>query len=266
MKTGTKKLTKGLAALGLTAILALQGIWPSNMSFAVFAAETDNGQAGETAADTDSNSLVEALLTSYRPQVKEYTDPYSGFTHPGVGVTKEILDNVQAQVRAGAEPWKSYFETMLLDNWVSGKEVGPARKGGGFNNGQFANEGDGARAYAQALMYYITGDNAYRRNAMRIIRAYEDIDPESLEYFNDACIHTGIPTNRICIAAEILRCSTYEVTEGYTEEELAWTDEDTEKFITNKPGSGSIPVQPRPFYEPASLYHHRRHVRLSVHG
>lgn len=65
------------------------------------------------------------------------------------------------------------------------------------------------------------------------IRAYEDIDPESLEYFNDACIHTGIPTNRICIAAEILRCSTYEVTDGYTEEELAWTEEDTEKFITN---------------------------------
>ena len=233
MRTGNKKLTKCMATFGLTVALALQGICPWDMANTVHAAGTEAGSPAP-AADSASNSRIEALLTDYKPHINEVTDPYSGFTHPGVGVTKETLDNVQAQVRAGAEPWKSYFETMILDDGsISGRDVGPKRNGGPFNNNTFNNNNDGSRAYAQALMYYITGDNAYRRNAMRIIRAYEDIDPESLEYFNDACIHMGIPTNRICIAAEILRYSSYQVTDGYTEEELAWTEEDTEKFISN---------------------------------
>ena len=34
-------------------------------------------------------------------------------------------------------------------------------------------------------------------------------------------------------AAEIIRYSTYQITDGYTEGDLKWTDEDTEKFISN---------------------------------
>ena len=71
---------------------------------------------------------------------------------------------------------------------------------------------------------------------MKIIRAYKALDPETMDNgadYTDLRIHTGIPTNRMCIAAEILRYSTYEVTEGYTEDELAWTEDDTEKFVSN---------------------------------
>ncbi|MDE7326523.1 MAG: hypothetical protein K2N63_09635 [Lachnospiraceae bacterium] len=226
MKRNNKMLTKCFTASVTTAALVLQGAYMPGLTYRA-AAETSGINTG---ISTNSDKL-ESMMTSYVPQVIEFTDPYSGFTHPGVGVTKELLENVRSQVLAGAEPWNSYFRTMLLDSWFSNSDVGPARGGGGFNNSQFIS--DGSRAYAQALMYFITGNNVYRRNAMRIIRAYEDIDPESLSYFNDACIHTGIPTNRICIAAEILRYSTYEVTDGYTDAELAWTDEDTEKFISN---------------------------------
>lgn len=228
MKSGCKTLAKRVSALMLTAVMAAQTAF---VALPQTACASDNIEIAAT--EETSNARIEAVCTDYLPQVISYTDPLSGFTHPGVGVTGEILENLQTQLRAGSEPWKSYFEAMLLDTDFSSKDLGPKRNGGGFNNSQFANANDGARAYAQAVMYFVTGDNAYRRNAMKIIRAYEDIDPESLAYFNDACIHTGIPTNRICIAAEILRYSTYEVTEGYTDAELAWTDEDTEKFISN---------------------------------
>ncbi len=226
MKRKNKRWAKCLTASVTTAALALQGAYVPEQTCK--AAAQTNAESAAILADSDK---LESVMTNYAPQVIEFTDPYSGFTHPGVGVTKELLETARTQVLAGAEPWNSYFRTMILNTWFSDTDMGPARNGGGFNNSQFIN--DGCRAYAQALMYFITGNNTYRRNAMRIIRAYEDIDPESLAYFNDACIHTGIPTNRICIAAEILRYSTYEVTEGYTDAELAWTDEDTEKFISN---------------------------------
>ena len=224
MKRKNKKLAKYFTASITTAALVLQNMYaPGTLHQA---AETDTGIVAAEGSDK-----LESMMTSYVPQVIEFTDPYSGFTHPGVGVTKDLLETVRTQVLAGAEPWNSYFRTMLLDTWYSDSSMGPAQQVGSFNNSRFIS--DGSRAYAQALMYFITGNNAYRRNAMNIIRVYETIDPETLTYFNDACIHTGIPTNRICIAAEILRYSTYEVTEGYTDAELAWTDEDTEKFISN---------------------------------
>ena len=225
MKRKNKKLAKYFTASITTATLVLQNMYaPGTLHQA--AAKTDTGIVVAEGSDK-----LESMMTSYVPQVIEFTDPYSGFTHPGVGVTKDLLETVRTQVLAGAEPWNSYFRTMLLDTWYSDSSMGPAQQAGSFNNSRFIS--DGSRAYAQALMYFITGNNAYRRNAMNIIRVYETIDPETLTYFTDACIHTGIPTNRICIAAEILRYSTYEVTEGYTDAELAWTDEDTEKFISN---------------------------------
>ena len=33
------------------------------------------------------------------------------------------------------------------------------------------------KAYSQAVMYYITGDEVYRANAMMIIRIWEQMDP-----------------------------------------------------------------------------------------
>ncbi len=227
MKATYKTLIKRVFSLVLTAVMMAQTAITVLPPTARAAEEIIPAVTAEVSSPY-GNKLQ---LTDYLPKVIEYTDPISGFTHPGVGVTKEILENIQYQLRAGNEPWKSYFETMLLDAWFSGTEVGPTRKGGDFNNGHFIS--DASRAYAQAVMYFVTGNNAYRKNALTIIRQYEDIDPESLTYFTDACIHTGIPTNKMCIAAEIIRYSTYQITDGYTEGDLKWTDEDTEKFISN---------------------------------
>jgi len=53
------------------------------------------------AADT-----IQTLATSYQPTISERIDA-SGFKHPGIGFTKETLENVRTQVRAQKEPWNT---------------------------------------------------------------------------------------------------------------------------------------------------------------
>lgn len=222
MRKQGRRLRKRLLPLLLMAAMVLQVCVPT-------------GLHSVQAAGSSGSSVIDGLLTEYQPQITQSTNQTSGFVHPGVGLTKELLDNVQAHVRAGQEPWKSYFEDMLAS--------GAASKTAGVRMGEgeaFASQGtnskyraDALTAYTQAILYYVTGDNVYRKNAISIFRRYQTLDPAKYVYFNDACIHTGIPTNRMCIAAEIIRCSSYEVTEGYTEEELNWRSEEIDQFITN---------------------------------
>lgn len=94
----------------------------------------------------------------------------------------------------------------------------------GFNSRFIA---DGLKAYTQALLYVISGDEVYRANAMHIIRIWSQMDPEKYVYFNDAHIHTGIPLNRMVTAAEILRYTSAQT------EELKWTEKDVADFTNN---------------------------------
>ncbi|KRE98869.1 hypothetical protein ASG89_28295 [Paenibacillus sp. Soil766] len=179
--------------------------------------------AGTVAADTTSQSL----MTDYLPTINETIDA-SGFKHPGVGLTKEILENLQTEVRAQKEPWMTYFNQMTTSGTasrtVTSSKSGDTFNSQGFNGGFIA---DGLKAYTQALTYVITGDEVYRANAMRIIRNWEQMDPTKYAYFTDAHIHTGIPLYRMVTAAEILRYSSTQTPE------LVWTDKDTADFTNN---------------------------------
>lgn len=163
-----------------------------------------------------------------------------GFTHPGIGLTKEVLDNMREQVIAKKEPWYSYYAAMTKSVHASTAfssanqtdASDPTKPRSLDFNSQSYNSRfitDGLRAYTQALMYYITGDATYRYNAMRIIRTWSRLDPTQYQYFTDAHIHTGIPLNRMVTAAEILRYST---SEGL-DPALEWTEADTNNFTTN---------------------------------
>jgi len=176
------------------------------------------------------------FFTNYYPTIHEKVDS-KGFKHPSVGLTKALLENVRAQVRAHAEPWNTYFNAML-ESTVASKTVTSGNQSGsdstkpesdsfssqGFN-GRFIS--DAVKAYTQALLYYITGDEVYRINAMHIIRIWSQMNPAKYTYFTDACIHTGIPLNRMVMAAEILRYTSCQT------ESLEWTNRDTEDFSTN---------------------------------
>jgi large repetitive protein len=177
---------------------------------------------------------IETLATSYVPTVSESIDS-SGFKHPGLGFTKEMLENVQTQVRAQQEPWNTYFNEMSTygsssksptvkntGNGTTPRFLGLASQA---NNDTFIS--DSMVVYGQAVMYLITGDDAYRANAMRVIRIYEQMDPSKYANFTDSHIHTGIPLQRMLAGAEIMRHTSTQTPA------LEWTDNDTAKLSAN---------------------------------
>ncbi|MGN7165368.1 hypothetical protein ACTHSJ_05940 [Paenibacillus cellulositrophicus] len=123
--------------------------------------------------DAAAEAAAPSAFTDHIPSIHETIDE-SGFKHPGVGLTKEILENVRTQVREQKEPWNTYFNQMLLSPTAS-KSVTSSNQSGadpnkpasdafnsqGFNSRFIA---DGLKAYTQALMYVITGDETYRSN------------------------------------------------------------------------------------------------------
>ncbi|MFM9278720.1 discoidin domain-containing protein [Paenibacillus jiagnxiensis] len=185
-----------------------------------------------------ASALVSAEELPAVTDTVEITETSSnGFLHPGSGVTKDILENMRAQIMVKQEPWYSYYKAMLVSSTASKtvtssnrdatnptKPASDAFNSQGFNS-RFIS--DGLKAYTQALLYYITGDETYRANAMHIIRIWSQMDPAKYVYFTDAHIHTGIPLNRMIAAAEILRYTSSRT------DALKWTDEDTANFTNH---------------------------------
>jgi len=181
-------------------------------------------------------NAIQAIVTSYQPSINETVDA-SRFKHPGVGLTKDILENMRAEVLAQKEPWNTYFNQMSLSYAASRtvtssnqSSADPSKPGTYAYNSQGVESkfiADGLKAYTQALLYYVTGDETYRANALHIIRIWSQMDPAQYAYYTDAHIHSGIPLNRMVTAAEILRYTSCQSAA------LQWTDQDTADFTTN---------------------------------
>jgi len=176
------------------------------------------------------------LFTDYLPVVNEVTDS-QGFIHPGVSLTKDLLENMREQVREQAEPWNTYFNAMLQSyaasanfassNISSTDSTKPALVYFNSQGVESRFSSDALRTYTQALLYFITGNEVYRSNAMRIIRLWSQMDPAQYSYYTDATIHAGIPLQLMVTGAEILKYTSCET------ESLVWTDKDTKDFTTN---------------------------------
>ena len=50
---------------------------------------------------------------------------------------------------------------------------------------------DATAAYYQAIMYFMTGDPAYRTKAMRIVLLWGSLDPSKAKYVTDAAFTRG---------------------------------------------------------------------------
>ncbi len=179
---------------------------------------------------------IDTLVTSYQPVITKTIDA-NGFKHPGVGLTKEMLENARAQILAKKEPWYTHFNMMLgsasasrtprIRNMNGNDPTKPAFYGltsQGLEGNFIA---DAGTVYTQAVLYLVTGDDTYRSNAMHIIRLYSQMDPAQYAYYTDSHIHTGIPLQRMTTAAEILRATSTQTPA------LAWTDDDTVNFSRN---------------------------------
>lgn len=196
--------------------------------------ELDNGNSSGLTQD-NLDTLAAALLAAINGLIMgvEIISETSeeGFIHPGVGVTKEVLENVRTQINNKQEPWYSYYNALLESDFattdfkMSNSLDGVTIRQDSYNasNVKDMAVSDGTRAFTQAFLYYMTGNEVYRSNALRILTIWGQMDPNKYQYFADAHIHTGPPLYSMVMAAELLRYTT-------SSEELKWTEEDTERF------------------------------------
>jgi hypothetical protein len=102
----------------------------------------------------------------------------SGFKHPGVVVSRGQLDFLKAKIAAGEQPWTGIADALKRQSYAS-----PTYKAKPVPNvicGSYSNPSvgcadewrDGMAAYAQAMLWYVTGDEAYAKNAIAIMNAW----------------------------------------------------------------------------------------------
>lgn len=130
-------------------------------------ADTSNPAYAKTPVNTSANA-------SGKPA------PPAGFIHPGIIVNRAQLEEIKRRVAAGTQPQKAAYDAMkasplaALDYtphpWATvecGERSNP-------NLGCKDEEGDAQAAYTQALLWSITGNDAYAKNAIRIMNAWSE--------------------------------------------------------------------------------------------
>ncbi|GAA4087545.1 alginate lyase family protein [Nonomuraea soli] len=121
--------------------------------------------------------LVAALLLWLLVPLPAQSAP-AQFTHPGVLLGRAQLDVMRAQVRAGAQPWKSAFDQMMAHNLASLSRTPKPRavvECGSYsnpNNGCTDERQDALAAYTMALAWYVTEDSRYAGKAIQYMDAW----------------------------------------------------------------------------------------------
>ncbi|MBN8456743.1 MAG: putative Ig domain-containing protein [Verrucomicrobia bacterium] len=171
------------------------------------------------------------------PKVAIRGTTVSGFVHPGIGLTKEKLENARAQVIAKRDPWFSAYQKLAAHpnsaekvscRNQSTKDPSKPDSDTFDSRGMEARlKGDADKAMRQALMYWFTAKQCHRANAMNIIRTWAKLDPKKFKSFSEDHIHASYPVQTLVAAAELMR---------YTEApwpDLTWSATDTEVFTRN---------------------------------
>lgn len=190
-------------------------------------------------ASLDVKARIDARLTPFIPNVTESrtTTGTVTFVHPGVGMNKAMLDNMRDRARAGEEPWASAFLNLsglgssqtapLMRNKGDNPQMVDIPSGGSPSTGLaiLTNmEQDAHTAWAQTIMWYITGNEVYRQNAMTLLRNWSKV--QSIGSIYDEQIRVSLAVYQFTYAAEILRSSPSN-TPGYD-----WTSDDTTAFAS----------------------------------
>jgi len=100
------------------------------------------------------------------------------FAHPGILVNKAQLDEIKKRVAAGKEPQKSAYEALKADKLGALDYTPHPRETvecGSFSKPDLGckdEQADSDAAYAQALLWYISGNVKYAQNAVKILNAW----------------------------------------------------------------------------------------------
>lgn len=150
------------------------------------------------------------------------------FQHPGVLVSRAQLDYIKAMVQAHVEPFYSTF--LKAQNSYYGSltyaPFGPP-PGGMIQCGSSSvpdigcsnSDNDAAAAYTQALLWYITGNQTYAQNSIKIMDLYaQNLKGYDTAYSN-APLQAAWDGQKWPRAAEIIRYSN-----------AGWTDAEINQF------------------------------------
>jgi alginate lyase len=148
-------------------------------------------------------------------QCFETTGP-SGFVHPGIIHGCTDLNRMRDKVAANASPWYDGYLVLKSDSYSRTNYVAnPAENvPWNSNNEPYRLERDGTAAYQQAVLWYVTGNDTYRTNALSIVRAWSEMTG-MYDY-----IRGGPGMLYLTTAAEILR----------NVSNSGWTDQDTQAY------------------------------------
>jgi hypothetical protein len=126
---------------------------------------------GPTAETTPSDSTNNTDTPTAPPP-----PPDGSFRHPGVLVNRAQLDFIRDKVKAGAQPWLAAFEDSksraLLTHTPQPRAVVECGPYSMPNLGCAEEINDAVAAWAHALHWHITGDEAHARKAVEIMNAW----------------------------------------------------------------------------------------------
>ena len=101
--------------------------------------------------------------------------------HDGLLVSFDELDYIKEQIKLGNEPYVSNFNKMKATSFAS-LNYSPTPfeyPSSGFfgvdNKGALEESNDSRAAYTQALMWYLTDDERYAENAVKILNAWGSV-------------------------------------------------------------------------------------------
>jgi hypothetical protein len=97
------------------------------------------------------------------------------FVHPGAIDSMEELEFVRARIQEGAQPWKGEFERLRQMGQATRSPHALVRL---HSKGQDAwkAQDDAISAYAQALLWFYSGDENYARGSVAILNAWADLE------------------------------------------------------------------------------------------
>jgi hypothetical protein len=114
-------------------------------------------------------------------QAQTFPGGASTAVHPGVLLSQAQLNYMKIMVQAHADPFYTAFLKAQNSTWGSLTYVPLGPPAGGIMQcgstsmpdiGCSASDSDGTAAYVQALLWYITGNQTYANNAIKILNTY----------------------------------------------------------------------------------------------
>lgn len=168
----------------------------------------------------------DSILTDNIVEINESVSD-EGFIHPGVGASAAGLETMRDMVKQGVSPWVDYFEGLRRTSYAAFdaplKHQEVIENNGGITS--FCQ--DVQTAWTHAVLYFVTGNEEYRRIPAEVIRWYGSRENFFPEYFGDSHIKIGKYVNTLCTAAEIMRCT------EPSDESLKITEDDIDKLYNN---------------------------------